>query len=121
MKDNQEDLVDITEFEEVDEVTTVYILGDFQEFVTHSDLFNYKLEDCSWYTQVKPPLINPDEVAIFDKEKSRWSVYPDHRGKIVYDQNGKPSIVDYIGDIKEGFSLKSPFRIPKKAMVDQLD
>jgi len=37
-----------------------------------------------------------------------WVLEDDYRGETVYDNEGNPSVVDYIGVIKDGFALVNP-------------
>ena len=55
-----------------------------------------------------------DEVAIFDKNNNKWLAKKDYRNKTVYSTADKSiSLVDYIGDIKDGFTLLAPKEFDK--------
>ena len=58
-------------------------------------------------TTTPPPNVQAKEVAIF--EDNDWVVVQDNRGTVVYNtENQQESVVDYIGDIKDGFTTISP-------------
>jgi len=62
-------------------------------------------------TKIKPNLVD-GYVAIFDEEKQEWNNFIDNRGKKVYSViDAISSTVDYIGEIKEGFTLIEPTNI----------
>ena len=59
-------------------------------------------------TLIKPDLVD-GYVSIFDEEKDKWNNVIDNRGTTVYNiLGGSPSIVDYLGKIKKGFTLIKP-------------
>tara|TARA_R110001606_G_scaffold141321_2_gene280484 strand:- start:15047 stop:15706 length:660 start_codon:yes stop_codon:yes gene_type:complete len=63
-------------------------------------------------TELSPPKTKANEVAIFDEEKQKWNNCEDNRGKTVYNiLDRQSSTVDYIGEIKEGFTLIEPTSI----------
>ncbi|HGJ5865739.1 tail fiber assembly protein [Arsenophonus nasoniae] len=57
-----------------------------------------------------PEIPNNDEIAIIRSEdRKQWLYVPDHRGKTVFDTTSQVSYpVDYIGEIKTGFTLLAP-------------
>jgi hypothetical protein len=58
-------------------------------------------------TFLTPPKIKDNEVAIFNG--ADWETNEDNRHKIVYDiTNGSSYAIDYIGEIKEGYTLLEP-------------
>lgn len=60
--------------------------------------------DC---TTVKPVDDVPGKVSLWDGNE--WSPHSDNRGKTVYDTvTGASSVVNYIGEIAEGFTLDAP-------------
>lgn len=59
-------------------------------------------------TLIKPNLVD-GYVSIFDEAKQKWNNFIDNRGKTVYNiLGGSHSVVDYLGEIKEGFTLVEP-------------
>jgi hypothetical protein len=63
-------------------------------------------------TELAPPKNKANEVSIFDEEKQEWNNFIDNRGKKVYSVvDAISSTVDYIGEIKEGFTLIEPTSI----------
>jgi hypothetical protein len=61
-----------------------------------------------YITSIKPDLVD-GYVSIFDEEKNKWKNVIDNRGTTVYNiLGGAPSVVDYLGEIKEGFTLVEP-------------
>jgi hypothetical protein len=62
-------------------------------------------------TTIKPDLVD-GYVSIFDEEKQKWNNFIDNRGKKVYSVvDATSSTVDYIGEIKDGFTLIEPTSI----------
>ena len=69
-------------------------------------------------TTIKPNLVD-GYVSIFDEAKQKWNNVIDNRGTTVYNiLGGSPSIVDYLGEIKEGFTLVEPTGIYDVNFVD---
>ncbi len=63
-------------------------------------------------TELVPPKTKANEVSIFDEEKQEWNNFIDNRGKKVYSVvDATSSTVDYIGEIKDGFTLIEPTSI----------
>ncbi|MDR5615563.1 tail fiber assembly protein, partial [Arsenophonus sp.] len=79
-------------------------IGATMEFL-HDGL---SVGECS-YTDA-PEIPNNDEIAIIRSlDGKQWLYVPDHRGKTVYDTNNRASYpVDYLGEIKTGFTLLAP-------------
>ena len=70
-----------------------------------------RMDDPGQSTLIKPNLVD-GYVSIFDEEKNKWNNVIDNRGTTVYNiLGGSPSIVDYLGEIKEGFTLVEPIGI----------
>ena len=62
-------------------------------------------------TTIKPSF-DEGYVSVFDEEKQEWNNFIDNRGKKVYSViDAISSTVDYIGEIKEGFTLIEPTNI----------
>jgi hypothetical protein len=62
-------------------------------------------------TTIKPDLVD-GYVSVFDEEKKEWNNVIDNRGKKVYSVvDATSSTVDYIGEIKESFTLIEPTSI----------
>lgn len=58
-------------------------------------------------TTIDPGSDVPGFVAVFNGDN--WGKQPDNRGKTVYStENGRSTIVGYIGEIKEGFTAVAP-------------
>lgn len=58
-------------------------------------------------TDIDPGEEVDGKVAVFSN--GEWTHEPDHRGKVVYSTtDGGASTVDYIGDIKDGFTTLAP-------------
>lgn len=58
-------------------------------------------------TTTPPPSVQAKEVAIF--EDNDWVVVQDNRGTVVYNtENQQESVVDYVGEIKAGFTTIPP-------------
>ena len=63
-------------------------------------------------TELVPPKTKANEVSIFYEEKQEWNNFIDNRGKKVYSVvDATSSTVDYIGEIKEGFTFIEPTSI----------
>ena len=61
-----------------------------------------------YITLIKPDLVD-GYIPIFDEAKQKWNNVIDNRGMTVYNiLGGFPSIVDYLGKIKKGFTLIEP-------------
>ena len=59
-------------------------------------------------TLIKPDFVD-GYIPIFDEAKQKWNNVIDNRGTTVYNiLGGFPSIVDYLGKIKKGFTLIEP-------------
>lgn len=60
-------------------------------------------------TDVPPPAIGPDEVAVFDPAAKAWSKREDHRGKSVWNTQTlmREMIVD-LGPLPEGYTTVAP-------------
>lgn len=63
----------------------------------------------------KEPLTQKEGFAVcFDEAKKEWEYQEDNRGKTIYSTTTKEaSIVDYLGAIKEGFTLLVPTEFDK--------
>lgn len=61
-------------------------------------------------TQIKPPKHKVDEVAVFDGQE--WHIKKNHFGKVSYSTDTQAiKIVDYYGDIEDGYTLLEPTSI----------
>jgi len=56
-------------------------------------------------TSAPPPDTADGEVAVWDTATGVWSVVEDHRGKTVYAGWESAGVVDYLGPIRDGYSL----------------
>lgn len=60
-------------------------------------------------TNLKPPVFKTGQIPIFSEAEQKWTLAEDHRLKTVYSTETKLSNrVDYIGPIKEGYTLLEP-------------
>lgn len=60
-------------------------------------------------TNIVPPQFKANQMAIFDETKKVWSIVANFKGQTVYNTKTKQGeVVDYYGNIKEGFTLTSP-------------
>ena len=60
-------------------------------------------------TNIKPPAAKVGLVQVFDEEAQKWSQVEDHRLKTAFSTETKSAEkVDYIGKIKDGFTLLEP-------------
>ncbi|NDJ56780.1 tail fiber assembly protein [Enterobacteriaceae bacterium 4M9] len=79
-----------------------------KEYMGWSDEFinvGVSMPGCS--TDIAPIEQIPGIVAVFNE--NRWEQKEDHRDETVYSTtDGEPTVVDYIGPIKEDFTTKSP-------------
>jgi len=88
-----------------------------------SEATKCKIEEDVYYmpansTKIKPNFVD-GYVSIFDEAKQEWNNVIDNRGKTVYNiVGGSPYIVDYLGEIKEGFTLIEPTSIYDVNFVD---
>lgn len=64
---------------------------------------------------IKEPLVNEENFVIcFNETKQEWEYIEDNRGKTIYSTTTKEvSMVDYLGTIKEGFTLLVPTEFDK--------
>ena len=64
------------------------------------------------HTTTIKPSFDDGYVSVFDEEKKEWNNFIDNRGKKVYSVvDATSSTVDYIGEIKEGFTFIEPTSI----------
>lgn len=71
-----------------------------------------EVKPTNWYTEVAPPAIKAGYARVYDRDSSTWSYIEDHRGKLVYEINSKESsIVDYVGNLKSGYTFNTPDEI----------
>lgn len=60
-------------------------------------------------TEIAPPAIPVDHVAIFDEAKQAWTLAEDHRGATVYDTtSGAPTVIDALGPLPENMVTTGP-------------
>ena len=103
-EDNKWEYVKIPNIYVYDEITKVY------NGKKDPKLINYKLFNIEEYNTEIEPLEEKDGYVIcFNKEDNKWEYVINHKNKIVYNIYTKePSIVDYVGDIKTGYTLLKP-------------
>ena len=83
----------------------IYLLGVFNDFVFKAFRKTSRIVgDEDWFTLIEPPETTERMVAVFNKTKKTWSVLEDHRGLLATNnETGEVVLVDYIGEIKEGY------------------
>lgn len=101
------------------EIPTIYVFEkQTNEFISnHKDTFliDYKKFNLSEQeTLIKPLDVKEGFVVCFNETKQEWEYQEDNRNKTVYSTITKEaSIVDYLGAIKEGFTLLVPTEFDK--------
>lgn len=112
-------------FSEKDQVVTVY---SYDSDMIFCGSFEYKwLKDTGLAansTDIKPPKIPKSKVAVFDLIAQKWSIVNDFRNMSAYNIIDQSEVkIDYVGDVKEGFTLLKPNSIYEtwldNAWVDQ--
>ncbi|MDV8157486.1 hypothetical protein [Acinetobacter bereziniae] len=112
-------------FSEKDQVVTVY---SYDSDMVFCGSFEYKwLKDTGLAansTDIKPPKIPKSKVAVFDLNTQEWSIVDDYRNMTAYNLIDQSEVkIDYVGDVKEGFTLLKPNSIYEtwsdNAWVDQ--
>lgn len=85
----------------------IYLYSGHKDFVFKSFREVDKIVgDEEWFTLTEPPETTEGTVAVFNKTKKTWSVLEDHRGLLATNnETGEAVLVDYIGEIKEGFFI----------------
>lgn len=97
-------------FSEKDQVVTVY---SYDSDMIFCGSFEYKwLKDTGLAansTDIKPPKIPKSKVAVFDLIAQKWSIVNDYRNMTAYNIIDQSEVkIDYVGDVKEGFTLLKP-------------
>ncbi|MCF9034709.1 hypothetical protein [Acinetobacter nectaris] len=60
-------------------------------------------------TDLQPPQFTAGYIPVFDETNQTWSLVEDHRYQVVYSTlNQQAAVIDYIGEIKEGFTTQKP-------------
>lgn len=101
------------------EIPTVYVFGnDTNEYVSNHKntyLIAYKKFHLSEQeTLIKPLDVKEGFAVCFNETEQKWEYQEDNRSKTVYSTITKePSIVNYIGTIKDGFTLLVPSEFDK--------
>ncbi|MBJ9373712.1 hypothetical protein [Acinetobacter sp. TGL-Y2] len=112
-------------FSEKDQVVTVY---SYDSDMIFCGSFEYKwLKDTGLAansTDIKPPKIPKSKIAVFDLSAQKWSIVNDYRNLTAYNIIDQSEVkIDYVGDVKEGFTLLKPNSIYEtwsdNAWVDQ--
>lgn len=85
----------------------IYLLGEYNDFVFKSFRESSRIVgDEEWFTLIEPPETPDGTVAVFNETEKTWSVLEDHRGLLATNnETGEVVLVDYIGEIKEGFFI----------------
>lgn len=61
-------------------------------------------------THIAPPVFKLGQIPIYNETAKQWTIVEDHRLKMVYSTETKlKEYIDYIGPIKDGFTLLEPF------------
>lgn len=97
-------------FSEKDQVVTVY---SYDSDMIFCGSFEYKwLKDTGLAansTDIKPPKIPKSKIAVFDLSAQKWSIVNDYRNMTAYNIIDQSEVkIDYVGDIKDGFTLLKP-------------
>lgn len=72
-------------------------------------------------TEMAPPAVVVNEVAVFAPATGTWSIQPDYRGQTIYDQTtGQPQEWELIGAIPAGFALTPPPPTLAQAQATQI-
>lgn len=101
------------------EIPTIYVFDkQTNEFISsHKDTFliGYKKFNLSEQeTLIKPLDVKEGFVVCFNETKQEWEYQEDNRNKTVYSTTTKEAlVVDYLGAIKEGFTLLVPTEFDK--------
>lgn len=101
------------------EIPTIYVFEkQTNEFISsHKDTFliDYKKFNLSEQeTLIKPLDVKEGFVVCFNETKQEWEYQEDNRNKTVYSTTTKEAlIVDYLGTIKDGFTLLVPSEFDK--------
>lgn len=101
------------------EIPTIYVFEkQTNEFISsHKDTFliGYKKFNLSEQeTLIKPLDVKEGFVVCFNKTKQEWEYQEDNRNKTVYSTTTKEAlVVDYLGAIKDGFTLLVPKEFDK--------
>lgn len=84
--------------------------ADTNEFIGAGDAYIHAFTGLPAHsTNVKPPEIPAGMVAVFDEQKSAWSIVEDHRGKIVYNtENGEGVEVVELGSLPKNTVSVAP-------------
>lgn len=60
-------------------------------------------------TDIQPPTFKNGKIPTFDEDAQKWNLVDDNRRKTVYSTvNQSKSTIDYVGKIKDGFTLLEP-------------
>ncbi|MFW0766681.1 tail fiber assembly protein [Trabulsiella odontotermitis] len=84
--------------------------ADTNEFIGAGDAYIHAFTGLPAHsTNVKPPEVSAGMVAVFDEQKSAWSIVEDHRGKIVYNtENGEGVEVVELGPLPKNTVSVAP-------------
>ena len=101
------------------EIPTVYVFdsetNEYKSSHKNTFLIEYKQFKIKENETIIKPLINKENFAVcFNKDKQEWEYKEDNRNKIVYSTITKEaSIIDYLGVIKDDFTLLVPNEFDK--------
>ena len=96
---------------EKDQIITAYLYDRDDQHLIGSFEYHWAIGTglAAQSTNIKPPVAKVGLVQVFDENEQKWSQVEDHRLKTVFSIETKmESKVDYIGPIKEGFTLLEP-------------
>ncbi|NWC63391.1 hypothetical protein HX778_10305 [Cedecea sp. P7760] len=90
--------------------------ADTQEFIGAGDAYIAPHTGLPAYcTDIEPPKIPDNHVAIFDEKKLLWTLVEDHRSKTVYDtRTGNAITVTEIGPLPDHSTSLSPDGVYQK-------
>lgn len=101
----------MTIFSDKDQIITAYSYDQEDKHLIGSFEYHWSIGTglAAQSTNIKPPASKAGLVQVFDENAQKWSQVEDHRLKTVFSIETKmESKVDYIGPIKEGFTLLEP-------------
>lgn len=88
---------------------TLYAFNKDYDYYLSFSLPQSKVTDEGWYTTVAPPEHKDGFVQVFNPDEQKWLQIVDNRGRFAYRHDTEEaSIVDYIGELKDGFTLITP-------------
>ncbi|ECI0413572.1 tail fiber assembly protein [Salmonella enterica subsp. salamae] len=96
--------------EQTQTITIYNLRSDTNEFIGAGDAYIPPHTGLPAYsTDIEPPEIPSGQVAVFDSEKTAWSLIEDHRGQTVYrTDTGEEFYIQELGPLPENVTSVSP-------------